>query len=179
MNLFRVRIEESSGKVLGQYEAVTTGASASRQHLSVSNEGNHIAYVEEVVSSNLWKAGFDPATGKVQGDPTPVTQGSRLVGGPDISPDGDWLVYMSLGKQEDIYMSRTDGTGLRQLTNDLYRDRRPRWSPDGNKIAFYSNRSGSHEIWTINHDGSGLQKHSETPGVSLWFPTWSPKVCQS
>jgi Tol biopolymer transport system component len=174
MNLWRVRIEESSGKVIGQYEAVTTGASASRQHLSVSSEGEQIAYVERVLSRNLWKTRFDPATGNVQGKPIPITRGSRQVGDAHISPNGDWLACRSFGKQEDIFIVRTDGTGLRQLTNDLHRDRRPQWSPDGERIAFYSNRSGSHEIWTINHDGSGLQKLSETPGVSVWRPIWSP-----
>jgi Tol biopolymer transport system component len=174
MNLWRVRIEESSGKVLGPYEPVTTGASASRHHLSISSDGKQIAYVERIASGNIWKARFDPTAREVQGEPIPLTRGSRLVGNPDISPKGDWLAFYSSGKQEDIFIIRTDGTGLRQLTNDLYRDRCPQWSPDGKRIAFFSNRSGSHEIWTINRDGSGLQQLSKSPGVSLWYPIWSP-----
>jgi Tol biopolymer transport system component len=76
--------------------------------------------------------------------------------------------------QEDIFVVRTNGTGRRQLTNDFHKDRCPRWSPDGERIAFYSNRSGSNEIWTINPDGSGLQQLTETSGHAINYPVWSP-----
>jgi Tol biopolymer transport system component len=93
----------------------------------------------------------------------------------DVSPDGSWLAFDAFGSgREDIFIIRTDGTGRRQLTDDPYRDRRPRWSPDGKQIAFYSNRSGSYEIWTIEPDGSGLQQLTNTPGQSVNFPAWSP-----
>jgi Tol biopolymer transport system component len=69
---------------------------------------------------------------------------------------------------------RTDGTSRRQLTNDPYQDRVPRWSPDGKKIGFYSNRSGTYEIWTINPDGSGLQQLTETPAEAVNLSVWSP-----
>ncbi len=59
MNLWRVRIDEETGEVLGQPESVTTGASASHQHLSFAKDGKQIAYVEQVQSSNIWKVGFD------------------------------------------------------------------------------------------------------------------------
>src|SRR4030095_2033189 len=94
----------------------------------------------------------------------------------DPSPDGDWLAYYSLGKQEDIFIIRTDGTGMRQLTDDTFKDREPRWSPDGKRIAFTSNRSGSSEIWAINRDGSGLQQLTQMAGAP--HPAWSPDGTQ-
>lgn len=47
-----------------------------------------------------------------------------------------------------------DGSNWRDLTNDKYFDRHPRWSPDGKRIAFASDRSGGYEIWMINIDGT-------------------------
>ena len=91
-----------------------------------------------------------------------------------ISPDGDWLTFMSMGKQFDIFVMRADGTGRRQLTDDLHRDYWPRWSPDGREIYFYSNRSGSMEIWIIHPDGSGMRQLTDTPGRNLGNPAWSP-----
>src|SRR5437870_7019296 len=80
------------------------------------------------------------------------------------------------GPQEDIFIIKTDGTGLRQLTDDYERDRHPRWSPDGKQITFYSIRSGKYEVWTINRDGSGLRQRTFTtdkPAGALCC-AWSP-----
>jgi Tol biopolymer transport system component len=60
------------------------------------------------------------------------------------------------------------------LTDDLHKDRLPRWSPDGKRLAFYSDRSGRYEIWTINADGSGLQQMTFTSGPGVVYPVWSP-----
>jgi Tol biopolymer transport system component len=120
------------------------------------------------------KVGFDLATGTVEGEPVPVVEGSRQMVGQDVSPDGDWLAFQSaVGSQQDIFVIRTDGTGRRQLTNDLFYDSIPRWSPDGERIVFSSNRSGSRDIWSIRADGSGLKQLTEIPDHSLAYPAWS------
>ncbi len=62
---------------------------------------------------------------------------------------------------------------MRQLTDDPFKDRQPRWSPDGKRIAFFSDRSGKWEIWTINSDGSGLKQLTYAPGGAT-NPQWSP-----
>jgi dipeptidyl aminopeptidase/acylaminoacyl peptidase len=173
MNLWRVRIEEKSGKVLGQPEPITT-PSAYSGPLSISRDGRRIAYAQQVRADNLQKVGFDPSTEKVVGQPAWVTQGSRHALASDLSPDGEWLAFYERGKQEDIFVIKTDGTEQRQLTNDIHRDRHPRWSPDGKRIAFYSNRSGRYEVWTIAPDGSGLQQLTYTSGGTVLYPVWSP-----
>jgi WD40-like Beta Propeller Repeat/HYR domain len=54
----------------------------------------------------------------------------------------------------DIWVMRKDGSDQTQLTTDPAVDRTPSWSPDGNQIAFASNRDGSFEIYVMNADGS-------------------------
>jgi Tol biopolymer transport system component len=94
---------------------------------------------------------------------------------PSVSPDGEWVAFASTGTQEDIFVVGKGGTGLRQLTNDIHKDRRPRWSPDGKRIAFYSNRGGKYEIWSIQADGSGLQQLTfNSPASGVLYPVWSP-----
>ena len=174
MNLWRIPLEENSGKVLGQPEAVTTPSSYSGD-MSFSHDGKRIVYTQTVNRVNLQQVGFDPRRETVTGQPVWITQGSRWAGAPNLSPDGEWLAFDSQGgQQEDLFVIRRDGTSLRQLTNDMERDRMPRWSPDGRRLAFYSNRSGNFDaIWLINSDGSGLQQLTHT-SKSATRPVWSP-----
>ena len=49
----------------------------------------------------------------------------------------------------------------------------PRWSPDGSQLGFYSARSGTFEVWTIQPDGSNLKQLTDAP-YNAFAPTWSP-----
>jgi dipeptidyl aminopeptidase/acylaminoacyl peptidase len=129
-------------------------------------------YVARDEQANIFRLGFDPVTESVTGVPTAVTKGTKLFISPNPSPDNEWVAFRSAGTQEDIYISRKDGSGLRQLTNDIYKDRGPSWSPDGKKITFYAARSGRYEIWSINPDGSGLEQMTKTIGGSPNYPFW-------
>jgi len=124
--------------------------------------------------SNIQKLAFDPEKETISGRPIPVTQGSKVYDFPQVSPDGEWVSFRSIGSQEDIYVCKTDGTELRKLTDDAYRDRGPTWSTDGKRIIFYSDRTGRYEFWSINADGSGLHQVTKRSGRSLWFPRYSP-----
>jgi len=174
MNLWRVRIDERSGKTLGELEPVTTPSPYS-QHITFSRDGRQIAYVQVTTRLNIKRVSFNPDSERLVGEVGWSTQGDKHTGSPDISPDGQWLVFDSQeDKQEDIFAIKTDGSGLRQLTDDSYRDRGPRWSADGKQIAFYSDRGGKYEIWTINSDGTGLKQITNTTASLVFYPVWSP-----
>jgi TolB protein len=95
-----------------------------------------------------------------------------------VSPDGRWLAYYSRGSQFNISISRSDGTGERQLTNAASYDRNPTFSPDGQWIAFMSNRSGKNQIWLIRPDGSGLRQATDAPDGAQSYNEWSPDGSQ-
>jgi Tol biopolymer transport system component len=173
MTLWRVRIDERSGRVQGNPEDLTTPAEWSG-FLSVAGDGKQIAYATRDDKANLERVAFDPATGRVTGEPQPVTQGSRMVRSSDVSPDGRSIVFDTSLPQEDLYIIGADGEAMRQLTNDAARDRVPRWSPDGQRILFYSDRGGSYQAWSIRADGGDRQPltwlEKDRVVDSIWMP---------
>jgi len=174
MNLWRVRIDEMSGRTLADPEPITTPATA-LAHVSLSRDGRHVAYTSVSVTSNIQRVGFDPIRGAIRGEPVWLTTGSRRWGNPQPSPDGQQVVFYSLVEPEGhLYVMNADGTGLRQLTGDTAMDRMPRWSPDGQWISFYSDRSGRLQIWKLRPDGSELQQLLEVPDHDATFAVWSP-----
>jgi Tol biopolymer transport system component/DNA-binding winged helix-turn-helix (wHTH) protein len=173
MNLWRVPIEEKSGKVLGELEPVTT-PSPYAGWISLSRTGRQMAYAQRTQTSNVYKVRFDSSREIAVGPPIPVTKGSRPAGQPRPSPDGDWVVILEGGKQNDLFVARNDGSGLRQITDDPYYNRRAVWSPDGKLLAFHSNRGGKFDIWTIRPDGGGLHQLTNTAQGSITHPVWSP-----
>jgi Tol biopolymer transport system component len=171
MNLWRVRVDEDSGRRLGEPEPLTTPAPIAA-HATVSADGRRIAFTSALVTANIQRAAFDPASETIKGEPSWVTTGSRRWSSPDPSPDGQWVAFYSLTRPEgDLYLTRPDGTSMRQLTGDPAVDRVPRWSPDGQWIVCFSTRSGPSELWKIRPDGSGLQQLTEQGGS---YFAWSP-----
>ena len=72
-----------------------------------------------------------------------------------LSPDGRSIAFTTSAQDEDVFVARSDGSEVRQLTNDAARDRHPAWSPDGKTIYFYSNRAGGYQVWNIREERTG------------------------
>ena len=178
MSFWRVAIDQKTGKVLGEHQAVSTPSNYNR-HLSFSRDGRRIIYVQTDQRSNIQAVKFDPNTEKTVGEPFWITRGDRRVVLPVLSPDGTrFVVRVPRRTQDDIVVLNRDGTNWRDLTNDRFFDRYPRWSPDGKQIAFTSDRGGRYEIWLMGADASNLRQLTfDTPGDTS-FPVWSPDGTQ-
>jgi WD40-like Beta Propeller Repeat len=91
----------------------------------------------------------------------------------DWSPRGNMLLFdrFTFGGPvtSDLYVVRTDGSGLRRLTDTPDRlELQPAWSPDGTKISFFGFTVGDQHaaVYTMNPDGSGVTEIS-TPRAPL------------
>jgi Tol biopolymer transport system component/predicted Ser/Thr protein kinase len=174
MSFWRVRVEEETGRVLSEPEAVGTPSKFS-SHLGFSRDGRRMIYVQTDNQSNIQAADFDARLEKVIGEPHWVTRGDRVVVRPELSPDGrQFVMRVPRRTQDDIALVNRDGTNWRDLTDDKYFDRYPRWSPDGKRVAFVSDRSGIYEIWTMDAEGTNLRQLSFDSPPSPSFPIWSP-----
>ncbi|MBW3565537.1 MAG: serine/threonine-protein kinase [Acidobacteria bacterium] len=159
MNLWRVAIDQTSGKPAGAVEPLNA-ASPDASSISISGDGTRILYRSTSHYGTLERIRFDATTETVEGDGV-VFDGSLPIRNAAASPDGSWIAFSTSGIQEDVYVMAADGTDVRQLTSDASRDRGISWWPDGSRIVFYSNRTGTWQGWTIRPDGSGLEQLTE------------------
>lgn len=93
---------------------------------------------------------------------------------PSIASTGNRLVFSRLLRDFDIWRYHVSG-GMEPLIVSSLTDDNPQFSPDGERIAFASERSGeSSEIWVAHADGSGLVQMTSRLGRHQGTPRWSP-----
>ena len=89
----------------------------------------------------------------------------------DVSPDGQTIVFDLLG---DLYtMPITGGTASPLLTGMAF-DVQPRFSPDGESVAFVSDKSGGDNLWTMRLDKTDTTQVSRGNGNLFVSPEWTP-----
>jgi Tol biopolymer transport system component len=91
----------------------------------------------------------------------------------DVSPDGKTLVFDLLG---DLYTLPIAGGTATRITSGQAFDAMPRFSPDGKRVAFVSDRSGAPNLWIADADGTHPRQMSRTEGFGYDYlsPTWTP-----
>ena len=105
----------------------------------------------------------------------------RRVSDPQVSPKGDLVAFTITDMDTtanrgntQIYLVPLAGGEMRQLTNDENSSASPRWSPDGEKLAFISARDGQDQIWTIDISSGALTKITHLSAGAGGDPVWSP-----
>ncbi len=172
MNLWRRPIDEETGEPLGEPEPVTSGGQWNGQ-LSIAKTGQ-IVYADLSTSSSVERFSLDAATGRIVGPPAPILGSSREIWAAIPSPDGRWLLMTVKDAQEDLVVAAADGTGMRRITNDRFKDRDAVWGPDSELIYFFSDRTGRYEEWRIRRDGSALEQITSSEGDYAGGPHPSP-----
>src|SRR4051794_1317531 len=104
----------------------------------------------------------------------------RRVSDPQISPDGKWVAYVVTStdmaknsRANQIYLITTAGGAPRQITA-AGTNSRPRWSPDGRKLAFVSTRDGSAQIWVLDMANGGEATKLTSLSTGADGIAWSP-----
>ncbi len=100
----------------------------------------------------------------------------------DVSPDGKSIVFELLG---DLYTLPISGGKATRITSGLALDTQPRFSPDGKRIVFVSDRSGTENLWLLDagrtiedttaaHDTTGLKALTKGANNAYASPEFTP-----
>lgn len=104
----------------------------------------------------------------------------KNVSDPQISTDGQWVVYVVTAvdmkenaSNSDLWLAATKGGAPIRLTTSKKSDNQPRWSPDGRKIAFISAREEKPQIFLISPFGGEAEKLTDSKSGVQSFQ-WAP-----
>ena len=146
------------------------------RHVAVSATGPEGSGIYLVPTGIGAGPGDTPPTGLAAsatppGDATFWTRGSS----PSWFPGSDRIVFRRGGELWTIAIGAGEAV---QLTDDDGNERAPRVSPGGQRVAFYSGRSGYQDIWVVPADGSAAPVQvtfdAFAPDDFRWAPAWAP-----
>ena len=112
--------------------------------------------------------------------PKDLIVGMKTAVDPQLSPNGEWVVYGVAGidaeklkRGSQLWLSKRDGSDRKQLTYQGTNNGGARWSPDGQSIAFTSNRDGDLALFVLDFAG-GDPKKLVTHRNGIASIEWSP-----
>ncbi len=105
----------------------------------------------------------------------------QYVSDPQIDPSGEWIVYRRTGfdimkdrASGNLWRIRVDGSQHQKLTSREVSESSPRWSPNGNRIAFVSSTDEGSEIYIYWIDTGNFARITQLP-FSPSSLSWSPR----
>jgi Tol biopolymer transport system component/DNA-binding winged helix-turn-helix (wHTH) protein len=161
--LFTMNLPDGAPRLLAQFNNPAAGATWTR-------DDRHI-----IVARDSEDAGYEMDEFSVDDGSMRVLDFARNGNWPAISPNGETLAYsLSAGKTNiwrlDLRAPDKPAIELMPATRD---QEYATYSPDGQHIAFISNRGGSREVWMSDPDGGRLVQLTKFNG-DVWIPRWSP-----
>jgi Tol biopolymer transport system component len=163
--LWRLRLADSAGEAPAAVPArisLTTGTGFSPRlgadfllYISATSTSESIWKLVNGIGTELWSG-----------------PGTRVIGGPAISPDGKSVAFsIRQHEQTMLYVMQADGTNARVVTDALELQGAPTWTPDGQSILSAAEERGVPHLFRIPLDGSAPARFVQEYSVD---PAWAP-----
>lgn len=180
-NLWRVTVDPATIAWIDGPDRLTTGTSEDTD-MALSADGTRLVFTARNVRTRLWSFPFDATTGQLRGAGQPVTSGGAGEQDADTPDDGSKLVYRTVrgGRHELWERSIIDGRERLLISSTGWVRTRPRWSPDGLRLAYSRSRADPagqlpEQAVTVLPAGGGEERVLTRPGDLGMVPTdWSP-----
>ncbi len=193
--LWWVPVSTSDGRATGKPTQIRNLGLASIRQLTLSPDGQRIAYLAMNTGSELWQQSLDPLTLRPRGEASPLTKRGGRNNRPRFSSDGSKLAFdhWKPGNDIDVWSLDLGSQTYQQITSLSSSDSQAQWLPGDESIAFHSDRQGERNLWVaslkdaegehqslvplpedvfwtaLSPDGNSLAYHSSSEGtLSLW-----------
>ncbi|MFC1629465.1 hypothetical protein ACFL3H_10210, partial [Gemmatimonadota bacterium] len=172
MDMWRQRISRN-GIPQKSPERLTQGLQTS--HAVFSPDSRQLAYSDAHKNGNLWRIPILDNHMAMWSDAEQLTFQESNINNVELSPDGAQLLYDAIWEGKwHLWVMSVEDREERRLTNDPMNQLFGTWSPDGEKVTFYTEEPGNRNIWTIDIDGnSSAQQITDHESWDL-LPSWSP-----
>jgi eukaryotic-like serine/threonine-protein kinase len=165
---FDVRRLEVKGSPVLVVDNVGTGTTNGEAHFAVSERGTLLYAAGGVVSEDRDLVWVDR-----EGNATPVVPTRRPYANPRLSPDGEMIAVTIEASNYDIWILDVDRDSMNRISFGAD-DAEPLWSPDGKRIAWTSSRTGHHQVFIRDADGSGDEQQLTNEPGSTYAASWAP-----
>jgi eukaryotic-like serine/threonine-protein kinase len=161
----------NSGQVAGEAKPVTTGIGV--HHAALSRDGSKLAYARGRRISNVWRVPISKSRPATWAEAVQLTFDQAFIEMLDVSKDGTLVLSTDRSGNPDLWVRDASSGEMRQLTTDPTPDWAPKWSPDGQQVAFYAFRGGKRELWSMPAGGGKARKVIDLEAGQI-YPDWSP-----
>jgi Tol biopolymer transport system component/DNA-binding winged helix-turn-helix (wHTH) protein len=142
-----------------------------QEGIEPSIRGNRLVYVRQAANLSIWRRKLNSLLSA--SPPDRFISSTRMESGPQFSPDGSKIAFESTRSGAyEVWMCRSDGSGLIQLTHFNSVTGTPRWSPDGQQIAFDSGVGDNADIFVVDSQGGPPRRLTSDPSHEI-VPSWS------
>jgi len=175
-NIWRVRVDPATDAWMEGPERLTTAA-GEETNLALAPDGARLIFTSTSNRTRLWAFPLDPSTGRITGAPHPITDGSTGEVDFDARTDGSKVAYRTAraGRSELWERSMIDGRQRLLLASTDALLLKPRWSPDGARLAFSrcAGRDSRLALVVLDAAGGGSRVLTKPSQVDMQGFDWS------
>ena len=175
-NVWRITVDPATEQWLDGPQRLTTGA-GEEANMALSPDGARLIFTATSSRTRLWAFPLDLATGRITGQPRPITDGSTGEVDFDARIDGSKVAYrvVRAGRNELWERSIVEGRERLLLASSDARLLKPRWSPDGAQLAYSrcDQQDNRLALAVLNADGSGARVLTRPSQVDMQGADWS------
>ncbi len=175
-NVWRITTDPSTEELTDGPVRLTTGTGR-ESTVAVSHDGTKLVFTSSTSRTRLWAFPLDSGHGRIVGEPYPITRGTTGEVDFDAKADGSTVAYRAVRAGRNELWERSLGEGRERLllSSPDWKLVKPRWSPDGARLAFLrcGSEGGAPVLAVLNADGSGEQALTRPNEIEMLASDWS------
>ena len=151
---------------------ITNGANINS--LDISRDGKMLTYSKIEKRGNIQALQLASFPEAPRGDVREITEWNLWLTDPDISPNGERIVFSSpMYGERDLFLCDRDGKVVEDLHSSSSSTDYPAWSPDGTRIAYIDGDAAAMELWVLDVESAKKSRLTNNNLTEL-HPDWSP-----